>query len=91
MSVNAAEDIWKYHRTGIIKSAACGTKTGHSVLAIGYGKDPEGDDFVVIKNSYGDGWGESGFAKVSLTKKYGVLGVCGVLTDGYYATAKEVF
>ena len=39
MSVNADEYIWKHHSTGIIKSAACGTKTGHAVLAIGYGYD----------------------------------------------------
>jgi C1A family cysteine protease len=90
VSVNADEDVWKYHTTGIIKSAACGTKIGHAVLAIGYGKDSDGDDFVTIKNSWGSDWGESGFVRVSLTKKFGVHGVCGVLTDGYYATAKEV-
>ena len=58
VTVNADTDIWKNHKTGIIKSAACGTKTGHAVLAIGYGKDSDGDDFVTIKNSWGKDWGE---------------------------------
>lgn len=37
--LNADEDIFKFNRGALIKTAACGTKTGHAVLAVGYGKD----------------------------------------------------
>jgi hypothetical protein len=49
--LNADDGLFKWHKTGVIKSAACGTKTGHAVLAVGYGKDSENEDYVIIKNS----------------------------------------
>lgn len=65
--LNADGDIFRWHKTGVIKSAACGTKTGHAVLAVGYGKDSENEDYVIIKNSWGNDWGENGFGKISIS------------------------
>jgi len=65
--LNADDGLFKWHKTGVIKSAACGTKTGHAVLAVGYGKDSENEDYVIIKNSWGNDWGENGFGKISIS------------------------
>ena len=65
--LNADDDVFRWHKTGVIKSAACGTTTGHAVLAVGYGRDSTGEEYVVIKNSWGDDWGENGFGKVSIS------------------------
>ncbi len=65
--LNADDDVFRWHKTGAIKSAACGTKTGHAVLAVGYGRDITGEEYVVIKNSWEDDWGENGFGKVSIS------------------------
>jgi C1A family cysteine protease len=39
---------------------------GHAVLAVGHGKDPPGGtDALLIRNSWGDGWGLDGHAWLS--------------------------
>ena len=41
---------------------------GHAVLAIGYNRDNfTGDDYVIIKNSWGNNWGEGGYVKISMS------------------------
>jgi hypothetical protein len=57
---------------GIFQGCQGSTKTDHSVVVVGYGSE-NGDDYWLIKNSWGKTWGESGFLKL----KRGV-GMCGV-------------
>jgi C1A family cysteine protease len=55
-------------------------------LAVGYDKDSfTGEEYIIIKNSWGSLWGESGYAKISMTEKYGKKGVCGIFSEGFYA------
>lgn len=38
---------------------------GHAVLAVGYGLAPSGQEAVLIRNSWGPGWGLDGYAWLS--------------------------
>jgi len=38
----------------------------HGVLVIGYGNE-NGCDYYVLKNSWGTGWGESGFFRLAMS------------------------
>ncbi len=38
---------------------------GHAVLAVGHGLDPAGQEAVLIRNSWGPGWGLEGYAWLS--------------------------
>jgi len=65
MSLNSNSVPFQYYHSGIIDSKECtDKKVTHAVLAVGYGvekskrKDVKPVEYVIIKNSYGKGWGE---------------------------------
>jgi len=37
----------------------------HAVLIVGYGKDSKGNPYFIMRNSWGDDWGELGYAYLS--------------------------
>ena len=46
--------------------------TDHAVLAVGYGTDySTGQEYWLVKNSWGDNWGENGFIRIK-------MGTCGI-------------
>ena len=57
---------------GGVFSGCTNSNTDHAVTVVGYGT-ANGEDYWLIKNSWGTGWGEGGFIRL----KRGV-GMCGV-------------
>ncbi|XP_074274068.1 cysteine protease XCP1-like [Silene latifolia] len=50
---------------GGIYDGGCGSDFDHSVAVIGYGTDDSsGKDYWIIKNSWGETWGENGFMRL---------------------------
>lgn len=81
ISIEADQTAFQYYNGGII-STGCGAQTDHGVLAVGYGTE-NGQDYWIVKNSWGPNWGESGFVRIA--DKSGA-GVCGINTGAQYAT-----
>ncbi|XP_017053592.1 procathepsin L-like [Drosophila ficusphila] len=82
VSLDASPRSFKSYSSGIYEDPACeGRKLTHAVVVIGYGTDPSGRDFWLIKNSWGTKWGMGGYMK--MLRNAGNL--CGIATKAYYA------
>jgi len=79
VSVAVDAESWSSYRKGIM-SGPCGKSLDHGVLAIGYGTDA-GQDYWLVKNSWGTSWGESGFIRLIRNKNE-----CGIAEAASYPT-----
>jgi len=69
-SVNADGPFMDYG--GGVFAGCTSDSTNHAVAVVGYGTE-NGEDYWLVKNSWGEGWGENGYIRI----KRGV-GMCGI-------------
>ncbi|KAK4756882.1 hypothetical protein SAY87_007009 [Trapa incisa] len=72
---------FRFYKSGVYTSATCGntpTDVNHAVLAVGYGIEI-GVSYWLIKNSWGENWGDKGYFKMELGKN-----MCGIATCASY-------
>ncbi|KAF8029332.1 hypothetical protein BT93_E1887 [Corymbia citriodora subsp. variegata] len=76
---------FQFYSSGVF-SGSCGTRINHAVTAVGYGKTSGGTKYWLLKNSWGTGWGESGYMRIQkdVSSK---AGLCGLATEASYPTA----
>lgn len=77
VSIEADQSVFQHYTSGVINSSACGTNLDHAVLAVGYVQSGS-SVYYIVKNSWGTGWGESGY--VNIMGGYGA-GTCGIQSD----------
>ncbi len=73
-------DDFRLYKKGIYSSDKCqsGSKdVNHAVLIVGYGQAPEtGKPYWIVKNSWGDDWGEEGYFRIARGKNMCGIAVC---------------
>ena len=61
----------------------CGSNLNHAVTVIGYNTTEDGKKYWLIKNSWGERWGEKGYMKL-LRESGEPGGVCGIAMQASY-------
>merc|ERR1711885_35351 len=78
-AIEADRMAFQGYTGGVITGTSCGTQLDHGVLAVGYGTE-NGEDYFLVKNSWGASWGESGYVKI------GQANVCGITQQPSFPT-----
>ncbi|CAA7036864.1 unnamed protein product [Microthlaspi erraticum] len=69
------------HQPGIF-TGPCGTQLDHAVVIVGYGSE-NGQDYWIVRNSWGTKWGDAGYAKMARNFK-DPAGICGITIFASY-------
>lgn len=77
VAIEADTTYFQFYSGGVLTSAKCGTNLDHGVLAVGYGTE-NGNDYYLVKNSWGSNWGENGYVKIGRSTSTNDPGICGI-------------
>lgn len=84
VAIEADTKAFQLYSSGVFANTGCGTTLDHAVVLVGWGTDPVGGDYYILRNSWGTTWGESGYMRIGRGPAYGSAGECGVLSKPYY-------
>ncbi|KAG6553379.1 hypothetical protein Mapa_005114 [Marchantia paleacea] len=83
VAIDAGDFSFQLYTSGIF-NGPCGTDLDHGVTAVGYGTAAD-EDFWIVKNSWGAGWGEEGYIRIQRNVPE-AEGMCGIAMMASYPT-----
>lgn len=69
------------YASGIYDGSCSPYTLDHGVLAVGYATTEDGQDYWLVKNSWGSSWGEEGYFKLKRGENH-----CGIAVEPSYPT-----
>ncbi|PIA27153.1 hypothetical protein AQUCO_08300089v1 [Aquilegia coerulea] len=86
VAIEAGGRAFQLYKSGVF-TGRCGTELDHGVVAVGYGTD-NGVDYWIVRNSWGDSWGEKGYIRLERNVATTKTGKCGIAMQASYPTKK---
>ncbi|GER31784.1 cysteine proteinases superfamily protein [Striga asiatica] len=71
--------------TSGVLAVDCGNVLDHDITIVGYGTDADGTNYWLVKNSWGQDWGEQGYVRM-LRDVGAEEGLSGIAREAYYPT-----
>lgn len=85
VSVAVDATNFQFYSEGVLADN-CGTKINHGVTVVGYGMTEDDTKYWLVKNSWGENWGEKGYIRI-LKDSGSTGGLCGIAMHASYPTA----
>ncbi|XP_029644675.1 cathepsin L1 [Octopus sinensis] len=84
VAIDASDVQFRFYKSGVYYNSECSDENlDHGVLVVGYGvdeKDESVTDYWLVKNSWGETWGEEGYIKMARNMDNN----CGIATKASY-------
>nr|AND80742.1 silicatein alpha [Mycale phyllophila] len=83
VAIDGSSNAFRFYDSGVYDSSRCSSSTlNHAMVVTGYGTTSDGKDYWLVKNSFGEKWGEDGYVRM-VRGKYNQ---CGIASDASYPT-----
>ncbi|KAM0903911.1 hypothetical protein ACQ4PT_018364 [Festuca glaucescens] len=84
VAIDAGGNDFQFYSEGVFTTDG-GTDLDHGVAAVGYGTTRDGTKYWIVKNSWGESWGEKGYIRMQRGVKQ-AEGLCGIAMEASYPT-----